>query len=266
MHGTARFIALCALLAATSAAQAHNLWLKPSSTILAKADWITVDAAVSNDLWVPNHFPLSIERLQVIAPDGSTVQPENVAHGKYRNTFDLNLQQTGTYRIGVVNSGVFARYRDKASGERRGWRGTPDRLSELPADAVDLQVTESIGRVETFATVGSPSTIRPADKGLELLPVTSPADLVAGEEAVFALHLDGQPAGGVEVRILRGDTPYRDAPEEIKVVTDAQGRIQVTWPQAGMYWINASVQDKQASIPQAQGRRASCSVTVEVFP
>ena len=61
------------MLAAASAAQAHNVWLLPSSTVLSKSEWITVDAAVSNDLFFFNHVPLGLDNLVVTAPDGSTL-------------------------------------------------------------------------------------------------------------------------------------------------------------------------------------------------
>ena len=35
---------------------------------------------------------------------------ENAATGKYRSTFDLHLTQPGTYRVAVVNNGLFASY------------------------------------------------------------------------------------------------------------------------------------------------------------
>ena len=88
--------ALCGLL---SHAQAHNVWLKPSSTVLSKAEWITVDAAVSNDLFFFNHFPLNIEKLAVTAPDGGTVQPENVSRGKLRTVFDLGALGERTIQL-----------------------------------------------------------------------------------------------------------------------------------------------------------------------
>ena len=62
--------------AATLPAQAHNAWLLPSTTVLSKADWITVDAAVSNDLFFFNHVPLNVQGLQITAPDGSALQPQ----------------------------------------------------------------------------------------------------------------------------------------------------------------------------------------------
>ncbi|WP_258079450.1 DUF4198 domain-containing protein, partial [Xanthomonas arboricola] len=43
-------------------------------------------------------------------------------------------------------------------------------------------VSQSFNRVETFVTRGAPTTtvFKPAGKGIELVPVTHPNDLVAG--------------------------------------------------------------------------------------
>jgi len=66
--------------------------------------------------------------------------------------------------------------------------------------------------------------------------------------------------------VIRGDTRYRNAQEEIKVSTDAQGTFSVTWPQPGMYWLNASAEDAKTSLPQASQRRLSYVATLEVLP
>jgi len=256
-------IALCA---GTAAVQAHNAWLMPSSTVLSKADWITVDAAVSNDLFFFNHNPLNLDSLAVTAPDGSAVKPENMFKGKLRSVFDLNLTQPGTYRVALVNDGVFARWKDKATGQQKRARGTPENIAgQIPADALEVEITQSAGRNETFVTVGKPSTLRPSGKGLELVSA-NPTDLVKGEKANFTLQLDGQPAKELEVTVTLGNTRYRDKLDELKVKTDAKGQFSVTWPQAGMYWLDVSTTDTKTSVPKAKERRLSYAATLEVMP
>lgn len=255
-----------ALSAAAIAVQAHNVWLLPSSTVLSKGDWITVDAAVSNDLFYFNHMPLGLDNLVVSAPDGSEIKAENMHKGKLRSVFDLNLAQPGTYRVAVLNDGVFARWKDKATGQQKRARGTPENIAgQIPADAQEVEVTQSAGRIETFVTVGKPSTLRPIGKGLELV-AAAPTDLVKGEKASFALQIDGQPAKDLEVTITPGNTRYRDKVDEIAVKTDAKGQFAVTWPQAGMYWIEATTKDGRTSVPQAKERRLSYAATLEVMP
>lgn len=267
MKLTAR-LAVCALaLAGAATSHAHNVWLMPSSTVLSKAEWITVDAAVSNDLFFFNHVPLRLDNLTVTGPDGAEVKPENMHTGKLRTVFDLNLTKPGTYRLAVINGGLFANYKDKATGQPRRWRGTAENFAkEVPADAQELRVTQSAGRVETFVTVGKPTAIKPTAQGLELIPVTQPADLVKGEKATFAFHIDGKPATDLEVVLVHGGTRYRDSVGEIKAKTDAKGEFTVTWPTAGMYWIDADAKDDKTSLPQAKERRLSYVGTVEVLP
>jgi hypothetical protein len=45
--------------------------------------------------------------------------------------------------------------------------------------------------------------------------VTHPNDLVVGEEATFAFHVDGKPAANVEVVLVPEGKRYRDAVNEI---------------------------------------------------
>src|SRR5262245_36895319 len=76
--------------------QAHRQWMLPSSTVLSGSDvWVTVDAAVSNELFYFDHVPMRTNALIVTGPDGSRLQPENLSTGKYRSTFDVHLTQPG---------------------------------------------------------------------------------------------------------------------------------------------------------------------------
>ncbi|WP_369937233.1 DUF4198 domain-containing protein [Xanthomonas tesorieronis] len=249
-------------------ALAHKAWLQPSQTVLAgERPWITVDAAVSNDLFYFNHVPLRLDSLVITAPDGSAVQPQNPATGKYRSVFDVELVQTGTYRLALVNDGLFANWNE--NGQRKRWRGNAASFaSEVPKDAKDLQVSQTLGRVETFVTNGAPNqtALKPSGRGLELVPVTHPNDLFAGEKATFKLHIDGKPAPGLEVEIVRGGTRYRNTQDELKLTTDAQGSFSVTWPEAGMYWLETTSEDAKTSLPQAKQRRLSYVATLEVLP
>src|SRR5687768_18335517 len=101
------------------ASHAHKTWLLPSATVSTVDQWITVDAAVSNDLFYFNHVPLRLEALAITAPDGSKITPQNASTGKYRSVFDLHLAQNGTYRVGVLNQGLFASY--EHNGQRKRW-------------------------------------------------------------------------------------------------------------------------------------------------
>lgn len=259
--------ALALTIALPFAAQAHKAWLLPSATVVSgNTPWVSVDGAISNNLYYPDHFPLRLESLTITAPDGSTVAAQNPHVGKYRSVFDVELGQTGTYRIASVNAGLFASWEE--NGQPKRWRGNAEAFEkEVPKDADKLQITRSAGRIETFVTNGAPSTdaLAPTKAGLELVPVTHPNDLFAGEAASFRLLIDGEPAANVDVEIVPGATRYRDSQNEIAIKTNADGHFSVTWPTPGMYWLEATLQDDKAA-PPATSRRASYVATLEVLP
>lgn len=256
-----------ALSVVSVAAEAHRLWLLPSATVLSGTDpWVTVDGAVSNDLFYFEHFPLQLDGLDIVAPDGKPVAAQNLSKGRYRSTFDVKLEQPGTYKVMVLNHGVFANY--KLDGQNKRWRGKAEEIATaIPAAATDVKLSETQGRIEVFVTSGKPTTdtLKPTGSGLELVPVTHPNNLVAGEKASFRMVLDGQPAAGLAVEIVPGGIRYRDKLNDIKATTDESGTFTVTWPGPGMYWMNAAVQDDKSKIKDAR-RRASYTATVEVLP
>jgi len=246
---TALALAVCLPLSA----QAHRAWMLPSATVLSGEEpWITVDAAVSNDLFYFEHVPMRLKgigeaaqapaggppgmrgrpvpELQVIAPDGSKVAVQNGAIGRYRSTFDVQLSQKGTYKLAVANNGLFASW--KENGQMRRWMGTPESFAkDVPAKAEGLKVSQTSNRMEVFVTSGAPSTdvLVPSGQGLELKPVTHPNDLFAGEAAEFVFLLDGKPAADVEISVIPGGNRYRDQLGEIRTKTDKDGKASITW-------------------------------------
>jgi uncharacterized GH25 family protein len=248
-------------------AQAHRAWLLPSSTVVSGEDvWVTVDAAISNDLFYFEHQPMRIEGVVATAPDGAPLKIENASTGRYRSTFDLHLTRPGTYRIANNQAGLFATWKEGA--EQKRWRGSAAELATaVPANAAELRVSEADNRNEIFVTSGAPTTtlFRPTNKGLELVPITHPNDLVAGEPARFRFLLDGKPAANLKAIVVPGGVRYRDQLQQMDLVTDANGELTVTWPSPGLYWLNIATSDTKTAVPQARERRLSYSTTLEVL-
>ena len=238
----ARALTVAATLALTLpfASHAHRAWLLPSGTIYSgQQPWVSVDAAISNDIFYYEHNAAGLDNLLVIGPDGQPVQAENQAKGRYRSVFDVKLSQQGTYRIALVNDGLIASF--KVGTETKRLRGTAESLAkEIPANAEDLRVSQSQSRVETFVTSGKPTTeaLKPTGRGIELVPVTHPNDLVEGDTATFRFLDNGKPAAGYSAAVILAGLRYRSELGEIRLTTDAKGEIQVKWPAAGMYWVN----------------------------
>ena len=259
---------LALVLAFPLIAQAHKMWLLPSQTTFSGSNsLVTVDAAVSNDLFYFNHHAMSLDNLSITGPDGASVEPENKASGRYRSVFDVPLSQEGTYQIAVRNGGMFASWEE--NGERQRFRGSAeDFAKKVPSEAKNLTVSESLGRVETFVTNGAPTTkaLEPSDKGIDLVAITHPNDLYSGDEGRFRLVVDGKPASGLTVSIVRGGTRYRDSQDEITATTDEKGEFSVKFVEPGMYWLETSTTDDKTSTPLAKQRRLSYTATLEVLP
>jgi hypothetical protein len=219
---------------------------------------------MADDLFSANQGAMNVDAVVITAPDGKPVAPQNSAKSRTRSTFDLELRQPGTYRISVVDDGVTARWEE--DGKPRRWRGAATEMpTGIPANAAKLEVEQTQRRVETFVSVGTPSALTPSNQALELVPLKHPNDLYAGETAKLRFLLDGKPARDLEVQIIAGGTRYRDAPDEMRLRTDAHGEISVKWPAAGFYWLDAGVQDEGATVPNVKRRRATYNATFEVL-
>lgn len=272
---TRLLIAASAALAlfAAAPAQAHRQWMLPSSTVLSGDDvWVTVDAAVSNDLFYFEHQPLRLDAVKAWAPDGSEAPIENKATGRYRSTFDVHLTQKGTWRIASVADMLMGSYDLDGKTERLPRGTTTANLAErLPAGATNVRTAEANNRNEIFVTVGEPTTtlFAPTGKGIELVPVTHPNDLFAGETATFQFLLDGKPAAGLPVTVIPGGIRYRDQLGQMDLKTSADGKVAISWPEPGMYWLNVTTPQAEredgAGGPPPLARRASYVTTLEVM-
>src|SRR3546814_3338603 len=108
--------------------------------------------------------------------------------------------QKGTWSIAAVSDALCGNYVWDGKTERLPRGTTAANLAErVPAGATDVQTAEANNRNEIFVTVGAPTTtlFTPTGKGIELVPVTHPNDLFAGESATFQFLLDGKPAAGL---------------------------------------------------------------------
>ncbi len=260
-------LALILAAAVPMAAQAHRGWLLPSSTVLSGAEaWVAFDAGASNGVFIADHAPLRLANSLVItAPDGSSGSAANMMQGEYRTTFDVHIDKPGTWKIANVSAGMSASY--TLDGENKRWRGpATDFATAIPAGATDVRAQVNNNRLETFVTLGNPteSVFAPTGRGLEMVPVTHPNDLVVGEEATFTLMKDGQPAADMAVIVARGGLRYRDNPEETTVRTGADGRFSITWSEAGMYWINTS--ERAAAVGDAPAQSMQYTAVLEVLP
>ncbi|MBO9580089.1 MAG: DUF4198 domain-containing protein [Sphingobium sp.] len=286
MRFKSSLIAASALLMLATPGMAHRNWLLPSATIFSAGDdWVTIDAAESSDLFFADHRPLQLNNVKVWAPDGTESKIENGSSGRVRSTFDVHLDKPGTWRIAMVQSGANGSF--KVNGEEwrlGGRRPAPiapagggaapapapkfvSSIDEIPANATDVKITEMSGRNEVFATNGEPTdtVFQTTGKGLEMVPVTHPAELVKGEPARLKFLVDGKPAQGLKLTVMPGLKRYRDGDGSFEIMTGADGIATIDFPEAGMFWMTTSLTDDKPANPKATARRMSWTATMEVM-
>ena len=267
MHSLMKKIALVSLLLAPLSALAHKLWLLPSHSAVSEPQWITVDASISNEIFgFERAYP--VDGLTVTGPTGGAATVENATLMHTRSVFDVRLEQEGSNRIAVAQPGFFLMY--EVEGERHRARGEDAKrmLKALPDNASNITLMESHNRLETVVTLGAPDSgaLTPTGIGLEIDFLTHPNDLYAGETAQWRLLLDGKPAAGLTIALVPGGTRYRNSQNDWSVTTDEQGKMEITWPSAGRYFLEVETRDNRTSHKKADQRRLQYLGTFEVLP
>ncbi|WP_229505307.1 DUF4198 domain-containing protein [Massilia mucilaginosa] len=262
------------LAAVSLSASAHRGWLYPQATMVeAKEPWVTIDGAISEGLFEIEHVALKLDAATVTDPDGVVTPAPAGYTGKQRSTFDLKMAKNGTYKISIVSRNVMASYKDKA-GETKRFRGSEEAFAkEVPGDAQELKTTYAHQRLETFVSANKTSdgALKPSGVGLEMIALTNPTDLRAGETARWRFQLDGKPLPKFAFSLIPGGVRYRGVLGEVRLETDAKGEVAVTLPAPGMYWLNAgfpAAQAKGAAAADAPAvtRRYSYAATLEILP
>lgn len=254
-------------------AAAHRPWLLPQQTNLeGKESWVTVDGAISEGLFDIDHLALKMETATVTDPDGATAPVPAPLMGRQRSSVDLKLTKSGTYKVAMVTKAVMGSYKD-AAGETKRFRGSEEDFAKnVPAGANGLRTVRTHARLETFVTLNRASTtaLKPSNSGLEMVPVTHPTEMRAGEKATWRFQLDGKPLPNFAFSFTPAGVRYRGVLGEVRLTTDAKGEASIQLPAAGMYWLHAGYPvTSEKGMPEdgpADSRRYSYAATLEILP
>jgi uncharacterized GH25 family protein len=229
-------------------AQAHSPFLVPTSFEPLHEGWVSLDAGFSEIFFVPE-VAFDKGNFQVLTPAGNWVAPK-LQQLKTRSVVEFQTQDEGTYRFttGVRKAAIFRMY--ELNGERK---HTRDPKEVLPKEAKLLDHFQSVTLAETFVTLKKPTkaALKPHKKGLEVLPLTHPNDVYAGEAFEFQLLLDGKPLSGNEISLFTGYDGNEHEKPTLTTTTDSNGKAKFTIADAGTYLLYA-----RKSAPAPQGAEA----------
>lgn len=224
-----RLLALAALLA--PAASAHSPYLLPNLFTVEKRDHVTVEAAFTEAFFTPD-VAMKSDDYHLVGPDGAKLALTPV-YLKDLAVLEVPLAADGTYRI---STGARVGRTAKAYLKDGQWEFLePGEAPPAGAEAVDML---SLTRADTYVTRGKPdaAALTPLGRGLEIVPVTHPAEAAAGAAVSFRLLFEGQPLAGQPILLHRdGETLAGKAPVEVRTGTD--GGFAVTPSDPGIYLV-----------------------------
>lgn len=125
MQRLLRLSPLAGLLVA-SAALADRPFILPANTSYSGDDnVVTVDAAASDHVFFFDHRPIPLASIVATRPDGTAATPFSALQSRYRSSFDLKLDQQGTWKIASLQAAITGSFRQKGEERRVGGRGGP---------------------------------------------------------------------------------------------------------------------------------------------
>gem|GEM_PF-223828 len=234
---TIKHFLLLSLLAAPWAAQAHTPYVLPNNfAVSARSAVISVDASLTEDFFVPD-VSYGQHPFTLTAPDGSLIPiPDSAIHPlAVRTVVEHKLSDAaqGTYRI-TAGPRIGAITRSwEIEGEVKRIR---DPEVPIPAGAVLKSHSQSISVSESYISIGTinpDQTFGATGKGLEVVPVTHPGQLVAGNAFDFVIHHDGQPLANHKVDITYASIAGNNSKYTLE--TDNTGKAHYVLQQPGIY-------------------------------
>ena len=277
-------LALTTICVMSTNISAHERFMVPTHTLLSgdKAQAVTVTASISNDIFHPDR-PLgdsntgaSVGNLKslfdllehsVIFPDGKQTTDTRWQAFARMSVADVEIKQSGTYRISLVQPDVHMTTFAKADGSFGRVFG---KGAKLPSGIKNVVRRTTNSRVETFVSLNEPNQAaqQPTGKGLEIMGAegTHPNDLFAGEAANFSLYYQGKPLTlPAKVKIIRAGTRHRNDRNEQQLAVE-NGKFSFTPEQAGFYFVTAETHKKLKQPSEVDVKHFSLYLTLEVFP
>ncbi|MCB1755284.1 MAG: DUF4198 domain-containing protein [Gammaproteobacteria bacterium] len=255
-----RTLAALGLLAISSSALAHDIYIWPSFfTIDAEpsaASKVPVTVTATHTTFRPD-FAMPSDGVKIYDVEGKPVRGTGPYYqGSRLSTFDLAADQEGTYLIQYKRDAAYNTTYQKAgskSDQPRRFRGNKSQAkAELPEDATDIKTSRFDSVAMAYVTNKAPTTkvLEPKNKGFEVLPVTHPADYITGEDLVISLLNNGEPVKGLDVVIEQEGPKYKKDPVVMELKSDEEGKVSFNLDEGGRYMFKATY-ERDSADPEA---------------
>ncbi|PUA30508.1 MAG: hypothetical protein B0W54_08490 [Cellvibrio sp. 79] len=215
---------------------AHTPFLAPISFTPAHESWVSLDAGFAEVFFQPD-VAFDKGDFQLLTPAGVWQKPGRLEAFKTRTLIEHQLTEKGTYRFstGLRYGAVFRFY--ELNGERKAIR---DPKEALPAGAKLVDHYQSVTLAETYITNDKPTAValKPYSKGLEVVPVTHPSDVYAGEKFAVKVLLDGKPLANKEISVFKAQDGSEHEKPYLNATTNTKGEAELAMADTGIYLLH----------------------------
>lgn len=266
-------------------AVAHSPYVKPVTFAPAR-DQLTVEAAMTSEVYYVAEFPIRGAKFSVVSPSGAVTPLDKMTTLANYAALDVPTPDAGTYRIAAETSGGRVQKQAFVNGEWRPVRATPPpgaaagpaparpaqpsrAVDEagLPAGTEIVEITNR-GRIETFVTRGAPNdaALKETGSGLELRPLTHPNEIFVDEGFEFEMLADGVPAEGLGIEVFKDGNAYAEKKIAAEVKSGAGGKVSLKFDEPGVYTLSTRWPAEAPSNPAERPatKRYSYVLTFEV--
>lgn len=280
-----------AVLLSMPAAQAHTPFLLPLEFGVSR-DHVTLQAALSEDLYFVPDLPIRNADYYVTGPDGQRARLDALTQLKDFTAIEVPLAQAGTYKFSTGDQSARVSKMALIDGQWRmvrpaGAKAAPPMPEPKPGDApppasqnrpravdetaipADAQVIEvqSVQRVETYVTKGAPSNgaLQATGQGFEVHPITHPNEIYLDQGFTFEVLNDGKPVRDVAFTVYRGGNAYDDKKIALEAHSGADGRVTLNFERPGIYLMNTRYPAAKRGVADTPASRTTTyTMTFEV--
>jgi uncharacterized GH25 family protein len=259
------WLAICALLALLAQAnpvRAHQKWLWPNVFRAEKTPaWVSFDVTWSDRAFTAEQG-VGEQPLIVIDPQGERRTPPQVFVGKTKTTAEIELTKPGTYRLESVDPPTYWT-RVAAEGGKERWLKRPK--NEVQGERIirsDLYYSKAVA----YVTVGDPSELPASDDKdpLDIMPLSRPARLVAGDPLELRVVSYGKPVASANIKVFGPASTGHEPSQSLQC--DASGVATTQCGEPGKYLFVCELERKAADDPKADIHSFNVYLTLNVQP
>ena len=237
----------------------HQQWILPNFFYTNReSPWLGIEHTSGDKRFVSGYGSGTL--LSIIHPQGWRMgQPSSTYVGKTRTVGEIELRESGTYRIETDHLAQYVA-EIEVDGKKRWVSKSKDQLHGKKI----LQSTHRWSQTTTFVTVKkyTKRVLEATGAFLEIAPVTHPNKIFVGRPFAVRVLSRGQLVPGQEVQAYSEMDSGHDA--TLVAVTNPDGECELTFPSPGMYLLTARLRQDAEDSSRANIDVFNVSMLVEV--